>query len=58
MLSLLMLPCVCFHLSLPANFFNHLCQADLVNTIGEIVALGPAGIIIWDAMTLAQRAVS
>ncbi|KAH0502905.1 Hyaluronidase-4 [Microtus ochrogaster] len=31
-------------------------EADLVNTIGEIVALGPAGIIIWDAMTLAQRA--
>ncbi|XP_051007522.1 hyaluronidase PH-20-like [Acomys russatus] len=35
---------------------EYLKEDDLVNTIGEIVALGPAGIIIWDAMTLAQRA--
>ncbi|XP_055464118.1 hyaluronidase PH-20-like [Psammomys obesus] len=33
-----------------------LMEEDLVNTLGEIVALGPAGIIIWDAMTLIQRA--
>ncbi|XP_075810091.1 hyaluronidase PH-20-like [Microtus pennsylvanicus] len=38
------------------NISEYLEEADLVNTIGEIVALGPAGIIIWDAMTLAQRA--
>ncbi|XP_028618490.1 hyaluronidase PH-20 [Grammomys surdaster] len=35
---------------------EHLLEDDLVNTIGEIVALGPSGIIIWDAITLAQRA--
>ncbi|XP_031236637.1 hyaluronidase PH-20 [Mastomys coucha] len=33
-----------------------LLEDDLVNTIGEIIALGPSGIIIWDAMSLAQRA--
>ncbi|XP_038175354.1 hyaluronidase PH-20-like [Arvicola amphibius] len=38
------------------NITEYLREVDLVNTIGEIVALGPAGIIIWDAMTLAQRA--
>ncbi|XP_059113422.1 hyaluronidase PH-20-like [Peromyscus eremicus] len=38
------------------NTTEYLLQEDLVNTIGEIVALGPAGIILWDAMTLAQRA--
>ncbi|XP_034375443.1 hyaluronidase PH-20-like [Arvicanthis niloticus] len=35
---------------------EYLQEDDLVNTIGEIVALGPSGIIIWDAMTIAQRA--
>ncbi|XP_052028790.1 hyaluronidase PH-20-like [Apodemus sylvaticus] len=35
---------------------EYLLEDDLVNTIGEIVALGPSGIIIWDAMSLAQRA--
>ncbi|XP_003502177.1 hyaluronidase PH-20 [Cricetulus griseus] len=38
------------------NTSEYLQEVDLVNTIGEIVALGPAGIIIWDAMSLAQRA--
>uniref|UniRef100_A0A8C6QPE1 Hyaluronidase n=1 Tax=Nannospalax galili TaxID=1026970 RepID=A0A8C6QPE1_NANGA len=37
------------------NTTKYLLQDDLVNTIGEIVALGPAGIIIWDAVSLAQR---
>uniref|UniRef100_A0A8C6H9T6 Hyaluronidase n=1 Tax=Mus spicilegus TaxID=10103 RepID=A0A8C6H9T6_MUSSI len=35
---------------------EYLLEDDLVNTIGEIVALGTSGIIIWDAMSLAQRA--
>ncbi|CAH6778351.1 hyaluronidase PH-20 [Phodopus roborovskii] len=38
------------------NTSEYLQEVDLVNTIGEIVALGPAGIIIWDSITLAQRA--
>nr|XP_021494449.1 hyaluronidase PH-20-like [Meriones unguiculatus] len=35
------------------EFFS---RVDLVNTIGEAVALGTSGIIIWDTPSLAQRA--
>ncbi|NP_001076141.2 hyaluronidase PH-20 precursor [Oryctolagus cuniculus] len=36
------------------KIFQFLSQDDLVNTIGEIVALGASGIVVWGSHTLAR----
>lgn len=43
---------------LSINSFCHICQDDLVNTLGETVALGVTGIIMWGSLNLSQSAVS
>lgn len=57
MLCLVNMSCVnkCLHWLLPANSLYHLHQNDLVNTIGEAVALGTSGVVIWDSISIAQR---
>lgn len=40
--------CVCVYVSCVDNSV-HVCQAYLVNTVGESAAMGAAGVIIWDS---------